>query len=110
MEDYNSIEEFLEHVSLVTAIDENNEDNKVSIMTLHAAKVLNMIMFFYQDGKKGFFLTKKQLMKLAIKELKRRRLAYVGITRAKKNKISTSMVVDFKIIGCLHYNLDLLRS
>ena len=41
MQDYASIEEFLEHVSLVTSIDENNEDNKVSLMTLHAAKAVS---------------------------------------------------------------------
>ena len=51
MEDYNSIEEFLEHVSLVTAIDENNEDNKVSIMTLHAAKGLEFPLIFITTSK-----------------------------------------------------------
>ena len=71
MEDYNSIEEFLEHVSLVTAVDENNEDNKVSIMTLHAAKGLEYDYVFLPGWEEGLFPHQKQLMKLEIKELKR---------------------------------------
>ena len=85
MEDYNSIEEFLEHVSLVTAIDENNEDNKVSIMTLHAAKGLEYDYVFLPGWEEGLFPHQKTIDETGNKGIEEeRRLAYVGITRAKK--------------------------
>ena len=98
MEDYNSIEEFLEHVSLVTAIDENNEDNKVSIMTLHAAKGLEYDYVFLPGWEEGLFPHQKTIDKTGNKGIEEeRRLAYVGITRAKKIiNISTSMSRRFQ--------------
>ena len=85
MEDYNSIEEFLEHVSLVTALDENNEDNKVSIMTLHAAKGLEYDYVFLPGWEEGLFPHQKTIDETGNKGIEEeRRLAYVGITRAKK--------------------------
>ena len=97
MEDYNSIEEFLEHVSLVTAIDENNEDNKVSIMTLHAAKGLEYDYVFARLGRRAF-PHQKTIDETGNKGIEEeRRLAYVGITRAKKIiNISTSMSRRFQ--------------
>ena len=98
MEDYNSIEEFLEHVSLVTAIDENNEDNKVSIMTLHAAKGLEYDYVFLPGWEEGLFPHQKTIDETGNKGIEEeRRLAYVGITRAKKIiNISTSMSRRFQ--------------
>ena len=83
MEDYNSIEEFLEHVSLVTAIDENNEDNKVSIMTLHAAKGLEFPVVCLVGMEQGLFPSYRSLDDPAALE-EERRLCYVGITRARE--------------------------
>ena len=98
MEDYNSIEEFLEHVSLVTAVDENNEDNKVSIMTLHAAKGLEYDYVFLPGWEEGLFPHQKTIDETGNKGIEEeRRLAYVGITRAKKIiNISSSMSRRFQ--------------
>jgi DNA helicase-2/ATP-dependent DNA helicase PcrA len=98
MQDYNSIEEFLEHISLVTAVDENNVDNKVSIMTLHAAKGLEYDFVFLPGWEEGLFPHQKTIDESGNKGIEEeRRLAYVGITRAKKKiNIITSMTRRFQ--------------
>ena len=98
MEDYNSIEEFLEHISLVTSVDENNEDNKVSLMTLHAAKGLEYDFIFLPGWEEGLFPHQKTIDESGNKGIEEeRRLAYVGITRARKTvNISTSMSRRFQ--------------
>ena len=98
MQDYNSIEEFLEHISLVTAVDENNADNKVSIMTLHAAKGLEYDFVFLPGWEEGLFPHQKTIDESGNKGIEEeRRLAYVGITRAKKKiNIITSMTRRFQ--------------
>ena len=98
MQDYASIEEFLEHVSLVTSIDENNEDNKVSLMTLHAAKGLEYDYVFLPGWEEGLFPHQKTIDETGNKGIEEeRRLAYVGITRAKKCvNISTSLSRRFQ--------------
>ena len=98
MEDYNSIEEFLEHISLVTSVDENNEDNKVSLMTLHAAKGLEYDFVFLPGWEEGLFPHQKTIDESGNKGIEEeRRLAYVGITRARKTvNISTSMSRRFQ--------------
>ncbi len=98
MEDYNNIEEFLEHISLVTSADENNEDNKVSLMTLHAAKGLEYDFIFLPGWEEGLFPHQKTIDESGNKGIEEeRRLAYVGITRARKTvNISTSMSRRFQ--------------
>ena len=98
MEDYNSIEEFLEHISLVTTVDEENIDNKVSIMTLHAAKGLEYDYVFLPGWEEGLFPHQKTIDESGNKGIEEeRRLAYVGITRARKIvNISTSMTRRFQ--------------
>ena len=98
MQDYNSIEEFLEHISLVTAVDENNADNRVSIMTLHAAKGLEYDFVFLPGWEEGLFPHQKTIDESGNKGIEEeRRLAYVGITRAKKKiNIITSMTRRFQ--------------
>ena len=98
MQDYSSIEEFLEHVSLVTAIDEKNEDNKVSLMTLHAAKGLEYDFVFLPGWEEGLFPHQKTIDETGNKGIEEeRRLAYVGITRARKIiNISTSLSRRFQ--------------
>ena len=98
MEDYNNIEEFLEHISLVTSVDENNEDNKVSLMTLHAAKGLEYDFVFLPGWEEGLFPHQKTIDESGNKGIEEeRRLAYVGITRARKTvNISTSMSRRFQ--------------
>ena len=90
MKEFDNLESFLEHVALATSLDQDWESEKVNLMTLHASKGLEFNIVFCQDGKKVCFLIKKALRK---KEsgLEEERLAYVGITRAKKTKISFFM-------------------
>ena len=85
MHDYDNLQGFLEHVSLATSIDQEWEDEKVNIMTMHAAKGLEFNTVFLPGWEEGLFPHQKSLEEkgdLALEE--ERRLAYVGITRAKK--------------------------
>jgi DNA helicase-2/ATP-dependent DNA helicase PcrA len=84
LDDFNNITEFLEYVSLVSSIDEQRNDDMMSIMTLHAAKGLEFDFVFLPAWEEGIFPHQKSLEEngdMALEE--ERRLAYVGITRAK---------------------------
>ena len=52
MKEFDTLESFLEHVSLATSIDQNWEGEKINMMTMHAAKGLSLMLFFCQAGKK----------------------------------------------------------
>jgi DNA helicase II / ATP-dependent DNA helicase PcrA len=85
MQDYNSLQNFLEHVALATSIDQEWEGAKVNLMTMHAAKGLEFDVVFLPGWEEGLFPHQKSLEEkgdFALEE--ERRLAYVGITRAKK--------------------------
>ena len=85
MQDYNNLESFLEHVALATSTDQNWEGEKVNLMTMHAAKGLEFDVVFLPGWEEGLFPHQKALQEkgdFALEE--ERRLAYVGITRAKK--------------------------
>ena len=85
MHDYNNLQGFLEHVALATSIDQEWEDEKVNIMTMHAAKGLEFETVFLPGWEENLFPHQKSLEEkgdFALEE--ERRLAYVGITRAKK--------------------------
>tara|TARA_B100002051_G_scaffold55485_1_gene51143 strand:+ start:5936 stop:7972 length:2037 start_codon:yes stop_codon:yes gene_type:complete len=85
MHDYDNLQGFLEHVALATSIDQNWEDEKVNVMTMHAAKGLEFETVFLPGWEEGLFPHQKSLEEkgdFALEE--ERRLAYVGITRAKK--------------------------
>ena len=85
MQDYDNLQSFLEHVALATSIDQKWEGAKVSLMTMHAAKGLEFDVVFLPGWEEGLFPHQKSLEEkgdLALEE--ERRLAYVGITRAKK--------------------------
>ncbi len=85
MRDYDSLQNFLEHVSLATSIDQEWEGAKVNLMTMHAAKGLEFNVVFLPGWEEGLFPHQKSLEEkgdFALEE--ERRLAYVGITRAKK--------------------------
>ena len=86
MHDYDNLQGFLEHVALATSIDQKWEDERINIMTIHAAKGLEFNTVFLPGWEEGLFPHQKSLEEkgdLALEE--ERRLAYVGITRAKKN-------------------------
>ena len=85
MQDYANLENFLEHVALATSVDQEWEGAKVNLMTMHAAKGLEFDVVFLPGWEEGLFPHQKSLEEkgdFALEE--ERRLAYVGITRAKK--------------------------
>ena len=85
MQDYDNLQSFLEHVALATSIDQEWEGAKVNLMTMHAAKGLEFDIVFLPGWEEGLFPHQKSLEEkgdFALEE--ERRLAYVGITRAKK--------------------------
>lgn len=84
--DFEKIEEFLEHASLVTDGDlSGNISNAVSLMTMHAAKGLEFDLVFLPGWEEGLFPHQKSLIEEGHTGLEEeRRLAYVGITRARK--------------------------
>ena len=90
MEEFDSLAGFLEHVSLVMEIEQSEGTDKVSIMTLHGAKGLEFPVVFLPGWEEGLFPSQRTLDENGIQGLEEeRRLAYVGITRAKERaKIS----------------------
>ena len=85
MHDFDNLQSFLEHVALATSIDQDWNGEKVNLMTMHAAKGLEFNAVFLPGWEEGLFPHQKSLEEkgdLALEE--ERRLAYVGITRAKK--------------------------
>ncbi len=86
MEEFESLRSFLEHVSLVMEAEQQEEMDAVSIMTLHSAKGLEFETVFLPGWEEGLFPHQRALDeggRTALEE--ERRLAYVGVTRAKKN-------------------------
>jgi len=85
MHDFGNLQGFLEHVALATSIDQDWDGQKVNLMTMHAAKGLEFDAVFLPGWEEGLFPHQKSLEEkgdLALEE--ERRLAYVGLTRAKK--------------------------
>ena len=85
MQDFDNLQGFLEHVALATSIDQDWDGKKVNLMTIHAAKGLEFDAVFLPGWEEGLFPHQKSLEEkgdLALEE--ERRLAYVGLTRAKK--------------------------
>ena len=90
MHDFENLAGFLEHVSLVMDVEQGNDGERVSLMTLHAAKGLEFATVFLPGWEEGLFPHQRALDESGKAGLEEeRRLAYVGITRAKKGaKIS----------------------
>ena len=85
MEAFENLEEFLEHVSLVMENSAENRYDSVSIMTLHGSKGLEFDTVFLPGWEEELFPSKKSTEEHGERGLEEeRRLAYVGITRAKK--------------------------
>ncbi len=93
MKEFDSLESFLDHVALATSIDQKWDGEKVNLMTMHASKGLEFDFVFLPGWEEGLFPHQKSIEENGDKGLEEeRRLAYVGITRAKKNAtISFSM-------------------
>ena len=85
MEDYPSLGDFLEHVSLVMDNEAANDGEKVTIMTIHAAKGLEFDHVFLPGWEDGVFPSQRALDEGGLASLEEeRRLAYVAITRARR--------------------------
>ena len=85
MEDYETLGEFLEHVSLVMDNDAAEDVDKLTIMTIHAAKGLEFEHIFLPGWEEGVFPSQRALDEGGLKSLEEeRRLAYVAITRARR--------------------------
>ena len=101
-----TLNEFLDEVSLLTDVSNEREGTeKISIMTLHSAKGLEFDYVFLPGWEEGIFPNQRSLDENGNKGLEEeRRLAYVGITRARK-KLSISFVNFRK-----QYNYNIYRS
>lgn len=85
MEEYESLPAFLEHVSLVMDNDANRSGEKVTVMTIHAAKGLEFPIVYLAGWEEGVFPSQRALDEGGLASLEEeRRLAYVAITRARR--------------------------
>ncbi|MCA0977637.1 UvrD-helicase domain-containing protein [Qipengyuania flava] len=85
MEEYETLTDFLEHVSLVMDNDRADDGEKVTIMTMHAAKGLEFDHVFLPGWEEGVFPSQRAIDEGGLASLEEeRRLAYVAITRAKR--------------------------
>jgi len=88
MKEFDNLESFLEHVSLATSIDQEWDGEKINMMTMHAAKGLEFDVVFLPGWEEGLFPHQKSIEEKGQNGLEEeRRLAYVGITRARKKAI-----------------------
>ncbi len=82
---FDSLGAYLEHVSLVMDLDREAGDDAVQIMTLHSAKGLEFPLVFLPGWEEGVFPSQRSMDEKGDKGLEEeRRLAYVGITRARE--------------------------
>ncbi len=85
MKEFDNLESFLEHVALSTSIDQDWNGEKVNLMTMHGSKGLEFDVVFLPGWEEGLFPHQKSIDEKGQDGLEEeRRLAYVGITRAKQ--------------------------
>src|SRR4029079_1080370 len=83
MESFESLTAFLEHVSLVMEIAQDESGDRSNLMTLHAAKGLEFNIVFLPGWEEGLFPSQRTMDENGLAGLEEeRRLAYVGLTRA----------------------------
>jgi DNA helicase-2/ATP-dependent DNA helicase PcrA len=99
MEQFESLAGFLEHVSLVMELEQNETEDRVNLMTLHAAKGLEFDTVFLPGWEEGLFPSQRTMDESGLAGLEEeRRLAYVGLTRAKK-RIRISFAANRRVHG-----------
>ncbi len=99
LEDFETLGSFLEHVSLVMENEERSDTEKVNIMTLHGAKGLEFGTVFLPGWEEGLFPNQRSLDEGGLASLEEeRRLAYVGITRARKHAM-ISFAANRRVYG-----------
>ena len=100
--EFTRVDEFMEQVSLVADTDDLDDDNRVVLMTLHAAKGLEFPYVFLMGMEEGIFPHSRALTDANELE-EERRLAYVGITRA-QTKLHVSHAWSRSLFGNTQYN------
>jgi DNA helicase-2/ATP-dependent DNA helicase PcrA len=99
MEGFESLTAFLEHVSLVMEIEQNDSGDRINLMTLHAAKGLEFDTVFLPGWEEGLFPSQRTMDENGLAGLEEeRRLAYVGITRARQ-RIFISFAANRRVRG-----------
>ncbi len=85
MDQFETLGGFLEHVALVMDVEQGDDGDRVSLMTLHAAKGLEFETVFLPGWEEGLFPHQRSLDESGLAGLEEeRRLAYVGLTRGKR--------------------------
>ena len=99
LEGFENLQGFLEHISLIMENDTEDAAEKVSIMTLHAAKGLEFPVVFLPGWEDGLFPSQRSMDESGKKGLEEeRRLAYVGLTRAEELAI-ISFAANRRVYG-----------
>ncbi len=97
--DFETLSGFLDHVSLVMENEDNSATDKISLMTLHGAKGLEFDTVFLPGWEDGVFPNQRSMDESGNKGLEEeRRLAYVGLTRARRRAI-VSFAANRRIYG-----------
>ena len=124
LEEFENLSGFLEHVSLVMEAGNSDNEEMVSIMTLHAAKGLEFDTVFLPGWEEGLFPNQRAIDEGGEKALEEeRRLAYVGLTRARVkanisfaanrriyNQWQTSIPSRFVAVSYIHLTLPTIYS
>ncbi len=85
LEGFENLQGFLEHVSLIMDNEAGEDGEKITLMTLHAAKGLEFPAVFLPGWEDGLFPSQRSMDESGVRGLEEeRRLAYVGITRAEE--------------------------
>jgi DNA helicase II / ATP-dependent DNA helicase PcrA len=99
MQAFDDLQAFLEHVSLVMDLERDNGGQSVRLMTLHAAKGLEFPVVYLPGWEEGIFPSQRSLDETGLRGLEEeRRLAYVGITRAREHA-KISFVANRQVYG-----------
>ena len=99
METFESLAAFLEHVSLVMEIAQDETGDRINLMTLHAAKGLEFNTVFLPGWEEGLFPSQRTMDESGLAGLEEeRRLAYVGLTRARQ-RIRVSFAANRRVHG-----------
>ena len=99
MEEFETLGGFLEHVSLVMETAQSNSEDRLSIMTMHAAKGLEFDTVFLPGWEEGLFPSQRTMDESGLGGLEEeRRLAYVGLTRARL-RVHISFAANRRVHG-----------